>query len=110
MCRSLSQYATLIHIIRENSKTMPYDEAVDEAVKQCIHDGILSEFLQKHRSEVKDMFLTEYNAAKTMNLFEAEWRADERKEMLEKLVKNIMKRDPSKSREEAEKEAKIWLS
>ena len=34
---------------------------MDEAVKECIHKGILADFLRKHRAEVKNVILTEYD-------------------------------------------------
>lgn len=35
--------------------------AVDQAVETCIGSGILEDFLRKHRAEVKDMILSEYD-------------------------------------------------
>lgn len=40
---------------------MPIEEAVDKAMTQCIEKGMLSGFLEKHRAEVKDMYLTEFD-------------------------------------------------
>lgn len=37
------------------------EAAVDQAVEQCIGEGIMADFLRKHRAEVKDVILTEYN-------------------------------------------------
>ena len=39
-------------------------KAVDEAIKSCIRDGILAEFLTKHRGEVLDVCLTEFDEKK----------------------------------------------
>ena len=36
-------------------------KAVDEAVASCIRDGILVDFLTKHRAEVVDVCLTEFD-------------------------------------------------
>ena len=37
------------------------EEAVDMAVRESIKKGILADFLKKHRAEVKDVILTEYD-------------------------------------------------
>jgi predicted transposase YdaD len=53
---------TLVNYIRENqSAGMPVKKAVDEAVKRCIKEDILRDFLKKHRAEVMNVCMTEYN-------------------------------------------------
>ena len=47
-------------------------EAVDKAVTDCINEGILSEFLREHRTEVLDVLFTEYNEAEVMQGFKEE--------------------------------------
>jgi hypothetical protein len=59
---SLSGYAELIALARENEKArMEKDAAVRDAVKRCIKEGVLGGFLKKHGSEVENMLLTEWN-------------------------------------------------
>ncbi len=60
-CKPLKDYMTLINQIRTNNKTMKFEEAVDAAVNYCIEQDILKAFLLKHRAEVKDVCITEYN-------------------------------------------------
>jgi hypothetical protein len=61
-CRPLSDYMALVNYIRENqSDGMPVKKAVDEAVKQCIKEDILRDFLKKHRAEVMNVCMTEFN-------------------------------------------------
>jgi hypothetical protein len=61
-CRPLSDYMTLVNYIRDNQKSgMPAQKAIDEAVKRCIKENVLKDFLKKHRAEVMDVCLTEYN-------------------------------------------------
>lgn len=38
-----------------------YESSIDLAIKDCLADGILVDFLSKHRAEVKFMILSEYN-------------------------------------------------
>jgi hypothetical protein len=61
-CKPLSDYMALVNYIRENqSAGMPVKKAVDEAVKRCIKEDILRDFLKKHRAEVMNVCMTEYN-------------------------------------------------
>lgn len=61
-CKTLHDYAILIERIRINHKTsLTTTDAINLAVEQCIHDNILKEFLLKHRAEVTDMILSQYD-------------------------------------------------
>lgn len=61
-CKPLKDYMVLIQYIRGNLKSgIPIEAAVDEAVKKCIEEDVMREFLLKHRSEVKRMCITEFN-------------------------------------------------
>ena len=60
-CKPLSDYTTLVSKIQAYQKTMPITEAVNKAIDDCITEGILAEFLQAHRAEVIDMYLSEVN-------------------------------------------------
>ena len=50
----------LIDMIRRNQKAKR-DEAVKEAVRECIKKGILSEYLARKGSEVINMLIAEYD-------------------------------------------------
>jgi len=54
--------------------------AVNAAVDSCIRDGILADFLIRHKAEVMDVVLTEYDEAKHMKRIEKE--AEERGEAI----------------------------
>lgn len=61
-CRILKEYAQFIHTIRSKiSVGLPFQEAVETAVEDCISKNILSEILRKNKAEVIDMILTEYD-------------------------------------------------
>lgn len=61
-CRKLHEYAYLVEQVRDHlSQGMVLTAAVDRAVETCIKHGILKEFLLKHRAEVKQMILSEYD-------------------------------------------------
>ena len=61
-CKKLEEYAILIHKIRQYIMAgMQKVDAVDQAVDECIEEGILTDILEKHRSEAKSMILEEYD-------------------------------------------------
>lgn len=77
-CRPLKDYMTLINEIRKNSKTMNFENAVDAAVTYCIEHDVLRTFLLKHRAEVKDVCITEYDEKTFVDGIRAEGRAEGR--------------------------------
>ena len=61
-CKRLHDYSALIQRIRDNlSKGLDNQSAIDTAVDSCIKEGILIDILQKHRLEVTQVLLTEYD-------------------------------------------------
>ena len=61
-CRRLYEYAFLVEQIRLHlAKGLKLEAAVDTAVEVCTENEILSDFLIKHRAEVKEMILSEYD-------------------------------------------------
>ena len=61
-CTPLKGYSQLIENIRQNQKQgMKLEEAVNNAIDQCIEEDILKSYLLKNKGEVMSMILTEYN-------------------------------------------------
>lgn len=61
-CRKLYEYAFFVKEVRDGlSQGMVLSAAVDGAVDDCIEQGVLKDFLLKHKAEVKQMILTEYD-------------------------------------------------
>ena len=60
-CRILKEYAQYVAKVRKYRRNMKLDAAVKRAVDDCIQEGILEEFLRKHKSEVIGMSIFEYN-------------------------------------------------
>lgn len=60
-CGALRDYMVLVNKIRAYAKTMSFENAVDEAVVYCIEHDVMKEFLLKHRAEVTDMCITEFD-------------------------------------------------
>ncbi len=60
-CSLLQQYAQYVSKVRQYAAAMPLNQAVEQAVSECIQTGILSEFLSRNRSEVISMSIFEYD-------------------------------------------------
>ena len=66
--------------VRDNGKRLPIEAAVDAAVDFCIEEGYISDFLERHRREVKDMTLTEYDEEKLITIIKNQERMEGQKE------------------------------
>lgn len=88
MCKCFAQVHILIMIVILESK-MPFAEAVNRAVDECIREGVLADFLSRNKSEVVAMSIFEYDEEKHMRLerrdAKAEGKAESVIEFLEEL-------------------------
>ena len=71
-CKPLAEYSWFIEEIRKNQKTMALEQAVDKAILDMPDDFEIKEFLTEHQSEVRNMCITEYDEAETMQMFKEE--------------------------------------
>ena len=95
-CKPLSDYMTFVDYVQEElEKDIPKEDAIDSAVKRCINENIMADFLTKHRSEVIDVCITEFN--------EKVFVRDIREESQNELVKAIELLRAGKSSEEIAK-------
>ena len=85
-CRTLREYAAFIAMIRENLKTTKPQEAVTKAVDDCIKQGILKEFLMKHKAQVIKMSIYEYDEKKQREFDREEGREEERILLIQKKI------------------------
>ena len=60
-CSMLKEYAQYVARVRHYASDMPLNEAVKNAVDECIREGILAEFLTRNRNEVISMSIFEYD-------------------------------------------------
>ena len=89
-CRTLRDYAVYTDKIREYTKTMELEEAVELAIRECLSEGILKEFLEKHRAEAKEMSIFEYNQERhMMQEREAAWNEGREEGLREGIEKGI---------------------
>ena len=67
-CRDLKDYAEYVDRVRKYARELPLSEAVECAITECIREGILKEFLEKNRGEVKKMSIYEYDQEKHIRM------------------------------------------
>lgn len=65
-CRTLQDYAEYTFRVREYAAEMPLDLAVEQAIIECISEGILADFLRKNRAEAKKVSIYEYDEERHM--------------------------------------------
>ena len=80
-CRKLYEYSRFVESIRMYLNTgMKLGAAMDQAIEDCIRLDILKELLLKHRGEVKQVILTEYNEERHAKTLLEEGRRQGREE------------------------------
>ena len=66
-CRPLKEYAWFIDKVRANQKEMDsLEQAIDAAIAELDDEALIKPFLLKNQSEVKAMYITEYDEARTL--------------------------------------------
>ena len=60
-CKTLREYMQYTDRVRAYALQMPIEEAVEQAITECINEGILAEFLKKNRAEAMEVSIFEYN-------------------------------------------------
>ena len=74
-CQTLKDYAQYVNCVRRYAKKFELADAVEQAVDECIHKNILSEFLRKNKAEVIAMSIFEYDKEEERKLRKAEYKA-----------------------------------
>ena len=83
-CKTLRDYSEYTARVRRYAENVSLAEAVEQAITECIREGILSEFLSKNRTEAKKMSIYEYDEEKVMRMMREEAREDGWEEGLQK--------------------------
>ena len=72
-CKPLKEYAIFVDKIKRYTKEKKnIKEAVSLAIKECIVENVLTDFLRTHRAEVMDVCITEYNEERVMDAIRTE--------------------------------------
>ena len=65
-CQTLKEYSLYVDRVRRHAQELPVKEAVERAIRECIDEGILAEFLEKNRAEARKMSIYEYDQERHM--------------------------------------------
>ena len=79
-CTTLKGYADFVRRTRENQRTMAFSQAINKAVDDCIHDGILADFLKACKTEVVGVSIFEFDREEYEKIILAEEHEDGREE------------------------------
>lgn len=107
-CKQLRDYAFFIQCIRENQrKGMNMQQAVDQAIDDCIAGDILKELLVKCRGEVRNMVLSSFNR----EVYERDLRKEgESRKLIEQVCKKLKKdKSPEVIADELEEELAVII-
>ncbi len=67
--RSMYEYAAFIQKVKDYKKSdEPLTNAIELAIHDCLQNGIMTEFLGKHGSEVVNMLFTEFNMEEALKV------------------------------------------
>ena len=60
-CKTLREYMLYTDKVRAYALQMPIEDAVEQAITECIKEDILADFLKKNRAEAMEVSIFEYN-------------------------------------------------
>lgn len=106
-CKTLREYTEYTSRVREYTRTMDFEAAVERAITECIQEGILEEFLKKNRAEAKSVSIYEYDMEKHMRMEREDAREDGIQEGISEKQTEIIRRMLSLKRYSYEEIAEI---
>ena len=78
--RTMHDYMIFVDKTRRYSEQYPLEDAIEQTVEECIREGVLRDFLQANRAEVKKMCLYEYDEEQQRKWDREEGREEGREE------------------------------
>jgi len=92
-CRPLYEYSWFIQRIKDYLKTgKNRDEAIVQAIDDCLKAGMMADFLAEHGSEAVNMLYTEFNMEDALEVrFEEGIEKGEEKKLKEQVEKKLAK-------------------
>lgn len=106
-CKTLREYTEYTSRVREYTRIMDLEAAVERAITECIQEGILEEFLKKNRAEAKSVSIYEYDMEKHMRMEREDAREDGIQEGISEKQTEIIRRMLSLKRYSYEEIAEI---
>ncbi len=88
-CPLLKEYMLYVERVRNYTKIMGLNRGVEQAVGECIEEGILAEFLSNWKAEAIAVSIFEYNAKRERKLWERDQREYLRAQVKEEMREEI---------------------
>ena len=101
-CKSLKDYSEYTRRVREYAEIRPLEEAVEQAITECIEEDILAEFLKQNRAEAKSVSIYEYDQEKHMRQEREASREEGRQEGRLALLKEMIQKKLAKGKSVSE--------
>ena len=87
-CRVLKEYSLFVDTVRKYEKE---EDSIKKAIRECIANGILEDYLKRKGSEVSNMLIAEYDYEEDMRVNREEAREEGREEEAEKYSRLILR-------------------
>lgn len=94
----MRDYAEYTNRVRVYAQDLPIEDAVEKAITECIHEGILAEFLKKNRAEAKNVSIYEYDEEKHLRMEREEWLEDGLKQGRLEVLTELVEKKRQKER------------
>ena len=101
-CKKLEEYSLLIDYIRESKKQNP-KAPLEQAINKALQNGVLSEYLKRKSTEVRNMLIAEYS-------YETDIKVQRREAYREGLAEGIEQGAEQKAIETAKRFISMGLS
>ena len=89
-CQDLKEYSYFVSVVRTYlEKGLELNDAIVKAVKICINENVMKEFLEKNASEVVNMLFTEFDMDTAKEIWKEEGKKEGRKEGIEEAQKEL---------------------
>lgn len=89
ICKPLHDYSLYVSKVREYAKTMDLNNAVEQAITECIRDDIMAEFLRKNQMEAKAMSIFEYDEEAHKRMERRDWEIEKAEELAKGIAQGI---------------------
>lgn len=90
-CQDLKEYSYFISVVRAYlKKGYELNDAIINAVKTCVNENVMKEFLEKNASEVLNMLFTEFDMDTAKEVWKQEGKEEGRKEEKLEIAKNLI--------------------
>jgi predicted DNA-binding protein (UPF0278 family) len=91
---TLYEYSAFVAKVRENINTgLKSAKALEKAVKDCVKNNILKEFLERYGSDVMGMLSTEFNLDDAKRVWLNDGEMNRAEKIAEKLLRNGMTKE-----------------